>query len=155
MKQAKHSCKKCGKLAMLTIDHIIPQLHGGTDDIENLQVLCQSCNQAKGSTPEYTLWEKIKYLFMVHGDIFKIAETLRNLEKMMHRDDARIEKKIETERKHVQNHIKQLLKENEEKNNKKKQKFITDMQDMIRERDQAIIYLHEQIIKLKHEKESQ
>lgn len=33
----------------LTVDHWIPKAKGGTDDPENLTVLCRSCNSAKGS----------------------------------------------------------------------------------------------------------
>lgn len=34
---------------MMTIDHIIPKSAGGTDDIENLRLLCRACNAKKGS----------------------------------------------------------------------------------------------------------
>ena len=33
----------------LTIDHIVPRKHGGLDDDENLQLLCQRCNSIKGT----------------------------------------------------------------------------------------------------------
>ena len=33
----------------LTIDHIIPVSRGGTDHLDNLQLLCGACNSAKGS----------------------------------------------------------------------------------------------------------
>jgi 5-methylcytosine-specific restriction endonuclease McrA len=43
-----HQCVRCGCKNGLTIDHIIPKAAGGTDGIENLQTLCEDCNQAKG-----------------------------------------------------------------------------------------------------------
>jgi 5-methylcytosine-specific restriction enzyme A len=33
----------------LTVDHIIPKARGGTDDRENLQVLCRPCNSTKAA----------------------------------------------------------------------------------------------------------
>ncbi len=32
----------------MTIDHVVPQSKGGTDHIENLQLLCNACNNMKG-----------------------------------------------------------------------------------------------------------
>nr|MDH3082582.1 HNH endonuclease [Bacillus subtilis] len=45
------------------IDHIIPQASGGTDDIDNLQLLCSPCNGAKGalSTDEFSSHSERKY----------------------------------------------------------------------------------------------
>lgn len=38
------------------IDHIVPQARGGTDHIDNLQLLCGHCNRVKGDRPmEYLL----------------------------------------------------------------------------------------------------
>jgi len=33
-----------------TVEHIIPKNHGGTDDLENLAVSCNNCNNFKGRT---------------------------------------------------------------------------------------------------------
>ncbi|WP_136314433.1 HNH endonuclease [Actinomyces procaprae] len=30
------------------VDHIVPWAQGGTDELENLQILCRSCNLRKG-----------------------------------------------------------------------------------------------------------
>jgi len=40
-------CKYCGVRRYLTIDHIIPEFHGGTTALENLQTLCSRCNSQK------------------------------------------------------------------------------------------------------------
>jgi len=41
-------CAYCGSTEKLEIDHIIPLARGGTNDSDNLQVLCRSCNRRKG-----------------------------------------------------------------------------------------------------------
>ena len=45
----EYTCKMCESKSNLTIDHIIPVVRGGGDEIENLQCLCKSCNSKKGS----------------------------------------------------------------------------------------------------------
>lgn len=40
---------KDGKETMLTVDHIIPKAHGGSNKLTNMQVLCEPCNVRKGS----------------------------------------------------------------------------------------------------------
>lgn len=41
-------CRHCGATEDLSIDHIVPERLGGTQDPDNLQVLCRSCNSRKG-----------------------------------------------------------------------------------------------------------
>jgi 5-methylcytosine-specific restriction endonuclease McrA len=46
-------CRYCGSdEEPLHIDHIIPRKAGGTHDLDNLQVLCKSCNLRKSSKQE-------------------------------------------------------------------------------------------------------
>lgn len=40
----------------LTVDHIIPKSRGGSDELENKQPMCASCNRAKGSRIEGESW---------------------------------------------------------------------------------------------------
>jgi len=42
-------CVNCSTKENLTIDHIKPVSKGGTDDFNNLQILCKSCNSKKGA----------------------------------------------------------------------------------------------------------
>jgi len=40
----REGCRKCGTTENLTLNHIVPLSAGGTDKEENLEVLCQKCN---------------------------------------------------------------------------------------------------------------
>lgn len=44
------ACVACGGTFSIQYDHIIPVAMGGATTIENLQVLCSYCNQAKGAS---------------------------------------------------------------------------------------------------------
>jgi 5-methylcytosine-specific restriction endonuclease McrA len=44
-----HTCVHCGTSEQLTVDHVWPHSRGGSDDMENLQTLCHSCNSKKGA----------------------------------------------------------------------------------------------------------
>jgi len=45
-------CKGCNThfpFKIMEVDHILPSSKGGTDHIDNLQLLCTACNKSKGS----------------------------------------------------------------------------------------------------------
>ena len=42
-------CAECSSTEDLSIDHVVPERHGGTLELENLRVLCKSCNSRKGA----------------------------------------------------------------------------------------------------------
>ena len=49
MERDNYMCRICGATTNLQIDHIIADLHGGSIEPENLQVLCRACNASKNS----------------------------------------------------------------------------------------------------------
>lgn len=51
-------CRRCGTRDDLVVDHIIPKSRGGTDAVDNLQILCWSCNAQKRNLTEkeYDAW---------------------------------------------------------------------------------------------------
>ena len=52
------TCRLCGAGrddAVLEVDHIIPRSRGGSNDLDNLQVLCRPCNQSKSNADDTDL----------------------------------------------------------------------------------------------------
>jgi len=53
--RAQNACEYChlhqddSPLAALHIEHIIPKIHGGTDELNNLALACIDCNLHKGT----------------------------------------------------------------------------------------------------------
>lgn len=47
-----YRCVKCFSGDDITLDHIHPYSKGGQDTVENLRVLCRSCNSSKGAKVE-------------------------------------------------------------------------------------------------------
>ena len=59
----------CDDCELLTIDHIVPRVTGGTDDFSNLQWLCFACNSAKRDRPDKH-WSR-KFPFDATPDLTK------------------------------------------------------------------------------------
>ena len=55
-----NGCQHLFHFRNLTVDHIKPQSKGGTDHIENLQLLCAACNSTKGKGTQEELISRLK-----------------------------------------------------------------------------------------------
>ncbi len=56
-------CAGCGVMfpfRNFTVDHIVPQSRGGTDHLDNLQLLCGACNSLKGDRPQEYLMARLE-----------------------------------------------------------------------------------------------
>ena len=53
-------CRAGFQFRNFTIDHVIPQSKGGTDHLDNLQLLCNACNSTKGTNTQEHLISKLK-----------------------------------------------------------------------------------------------
>ena len=53
-----NGCKMEFPFKIFDVDHIVPKSKGGTDHVDNLQLLCSACNRIKGDRPmEYLMAE--------------------------------------------------------------------------------------------------
>ena len=57
-----NGCRVAFEFRNFTIDHIIPEHRGGTDHVENLQLLCGHCNSVKGDRPQEYLVARLREL---------------------------------------------------------------------------------------------
>ncbi len=56
------NCAGCGihfPFRNLTVDHIVPRSRGGTDHLDNLQLLCGACNSMKGTISQAAFHAKL------------------------------------------------------------------------------------------------
>lgn len=55
-----NGCRMDFPFHIFEVDHIIPLARGGTDHIDNLQLLCAHCNRTKGDRPQEYLIARLK-----------------------------------------------------------------------------------------------
>ena len=53
-------CRMDFPFKVFEVDHVIPQSRGGSDHLDNLQLLCSHCNRTKGDRPQEYLVAKLK-----------------------------------------------------------------------------------------------
>ncbi len=59
--KAQNQCENCGSKSALEVDHIQAKAFGGGDSIENLRLLCRSCNQ-RAAIQTFGLKKRSQYL---------------------------------------------------------------------------------------------
>lgn len=76
-----HTCRYCGASAPdvpLTVDHVIPEALGGSDEPNNLVTACQPCNAGKSSmAPDQALVEDVDATAMLYAKAINLAAELR------------------------------------------------------------------------------
>ena len=55
-----NGCRTQFPFRNMTVDHIVPQSQGGTDHIDNLQLLCGACNSTKSADTQAELISRLK-----------------------------------------------------------------------------------------------
>ena len=48
IKRDGRKCSQCGTHTNLTIEHVVPKAIGGGNNLSNLKLLCEPCNQSNG-----------------------------------------------------------------------------------------------------------
>lgn len=61
-----NGCRAHFEYRHLEVDHIVPRSRGGTEHIENLQLLCASCNRIKGNRDQAYLMAQLQSRGLIH-----------------------------------------------------------------------------------------
>ncbi len=55
-----NGCRTDFPFRLFEVDHVVPRSRGGTDHLDNLQLLCGHCNRTKGDRPQEYLIARLK-----------------------------------------------------------------------------------------------
>lgn len=84
LRRDNHACRYCGAAApeaKLTVDHVVPQALGGSDEPGNLVTACEPCNSGKSATPA-----DAAIVADVEADALRWARAMRRADEMASRD---------------------------------------------------------------------
>lgn len=83
---ANNLCVKCfSELDNFDVDHILPKSKGGTDRVENLQIMCRSCNRKKSDK------ESIDYRLPIDMDSSLVLKLVNQKGTLFRRNDGQAE----------------------------------------------------------------
>lgn len=71
----KKRCRYCRDTENLTIDHKIPKIKGGSNNIKNLQCLCRRCNTIKSSLSHGEVMSLFKWFIEIQRSRLKLGKT--------------------------------------------------------------------------------
>ena len=67
-------CRYCLSTENLTIDHKIPKIKGGSNDMSNLQCLCKRCNNFKSGFTDGEITSLWKFFTLIDIERTKIGK---------------------------------------------------------------------------------
>ncbi len=73
-----NKCVICGSEKDLTVDHIRPISDGGSNHFRNLQTLCWTCNNKKGSEYKFDFFTRLKKIWYLPETISKFRNYVIN-----------------------------------------------------------------------------
>jgi hypothetical protein len=98
MQRDNFECKKCGSKDDLTIDHIFPKNLGGSNSIDNLRVLCRSCNSKRPTAGKQLIDELKKDGFDINDIVFDKFDTVSVLNRQEQEQEQEKEQEKEKEK---------------------------------------------------------
>ena len=70
-----NSCKTAFEFRHFEVDHVVPVSRGGSDHLDNLQLLCGSCNRIKGNRPQEYLMAELAARGLLNDGQFSNRQT--------------------------------------------------------------------------------